>query len=99
MIRIGDLKTEQAWVTHFIPHHETDVGAGIEFLGVDFDGNIYAGEVSRRRLVRYVPFRPPEVRAATLRDRISRSGSALLFEALDIGEVLGATGGPLVLEE
>ena len=60
-IRIGDLKTEQAWVTHFIPHHEEDVGAGIEFLGVDFDGNIYAGEVSRQRLVRYVPFRPPEV--------------------------------------
>ena len=60
-IRIGDLKTEQAWVTHFIPQHDEDVGAGIEFLGVDFDGNIYAGEVSRRRLVRYVPFRPPEV--------------------------------------
>jgi len=60
-IRIGDLKTEQAWVTHFIPHHEEDLGAGVEFLGVDFDGNIYAGEVSRRRLVRYVPFRPPEV--------------------------------------
>ena len=60
-IRIGDLKTEQAWVTHFIPHHEEDVGAGIEFLGVDFHGNIYAGEVSRQRLVTYVPFRPPEV--------------------------------------
>lgn len=60
-IRIGDLKTEQAWVSHFVPHHEEDVGAGIEFLGVDFDGNIYAGEVGRRRLVRYVPFRRPEV--------------------------------------
>ena len=59
-IRIGDLKTEQAWVTHFIPHSEIDIGAGVEFLGVDFDGNIYAGEVSRQRLVRYVPFRPPE---------------------------------------
>jgi hypothetical protein len=58
-IRIGDLKTDQAWVTHFIPQHDIDVGAGIEFLGVDFDGNIYAGEVQRRRLVRYVPFRPP----------------------------------------
>lgn len=44
-IRIGDLKTEQARVTHFIPHHEVDVGAGIEFLGVDFSGNTYAGEV------------------------------------------------------
>ena len=61
-IRIGDLKTEQAWVTHFIPQHDVDVGAGIEFLGVDFDGNIYAGEVTRARLVRYVPFRPPEIR-------------------------------------
>ena len=60
-IPIGDLKTEQAWVTHFIPQHDEDVGAGIEFLGVDFDGNIYAGEVSRRRLVRYVPFRPSEL--------------------------------------
>ena len=60
-IRIGDLKTEQAWVTHFIPQHDVDVGAGIEFLGVDFAGNIYAGEVTRMRLVKYVPFRPPEV--------------------------------------
>jgi|GEM_PF-5077045 len=31
-------------------------------VGVDFDGNIYAGEVTRARLVRYVPFRPPEIR-------------------------------------
>ena len=60
-VRIGDLKTEQAWVTHFIPQHDEDVGAGIEFLGVDFDGNIYAGEVSRRRLVRYVLHRPSEL--------------------------------------
>jgi len=60
-IRIGSLRTEQAWVTHFIPHHEEETGAGIEFLGVDFNGNIYAGEVARQRLVRYVPFRPPEV--------------------------------------
>ncbi|MEE2669353.1 MAG: hypothetical protein VYD78_05060 [Gemmatimonadota bacterium] len=60
-IRIGDLKTEQAWVTHFIPQHDEDVGAGIEFLGVDFEGNIYAGEVTRMRLVRYVPFRPPGI--------------------------------------
>ncbi len=57
-IRIGDLKTEQAWVTHFIPQHDEDVGAGIEFLGVDFEGNVYAGEVARRRLVRYAPHRP-----------------------------------------
>jgi hypothetical protein len=60
-IRIGDLKTEQAWVTHFIPQHDVDIGPGIEFLGVDFDGNIYAGEINRMRMVRYVPFRPPEI--------------------------------------
>ena len=60
-IRIGSLETDQAWVTHFIPHHEVDVGAGVEFLGVDFGGNIYAGEVSRRRLVRYVLHRPSEL--------------------------------------
>jgi len=68
-IRIGSLRTEQAWVTHFIPHHEEDTGAGIEFLGVDFDGNIYAGEVARQRLVRYVPFRPPEALGNAFRGR------------------------------
>ncbi len=57
-IRIGDLGTEQAWVTCFVPQHDANVGPGIEFLGVDFDGNIYAGEVERMRLVRYVPSRP-----------------------------------------
>ena len=40
---------------------DENVGPGIEFLGVDFDGNIYAGEINRQRLVRYVPFRPPEI--------------------------------------
>ena len=57
-IRIGDLKNEQAWVTYFIPQHDEDVGPGIEFLGVDLDGNIYAGEINRMRLTRYVPVRP-----------------------------------------
>ena len=57
-IRIGDLKSEQAWVTHFIPQHDPNVGPGIEFLGVDFAGNIYAGEVNRMRLTRYVRVRP-----------------------------------------
>jgi streptogramin lyase len=71
-IRIGDLKTEQAWVTHFVPHHEEETGAGIEFLGVDFDGTIYAGEVARQRLVRYVPFRPPEVLGDAFRGRGAR---------------------------
>ena len=60
-IRIGSLNTEQAWVSHFIPQHEEDVGAFVEFVGVDFAGNIYAGEVARMRLIKYVPFRPPEV--------------------------------------
>ena len=60
-IRIGDLKSEQAWVTHFIPQHDVNIGPGIEFLGVDFDGNIYAGEINRQRLVRYIPWRPAEV--------------------------------------
>ena len=45
-IRIGSLNTEQAWVSHFIPQHEEDVGAFVEFVGVDFAGNIYAGEKS-----------------------------------------------------
>ncbi len=57
-IRIGDLEDEQAWVRYFIPQHDPNVGPGIEFLGVDFEGNIYAGEVNRMRLVRYVPSRP-----------------------------------------
>lgn len=61
-IRIGDLKNEQAWVTHFIPQHDVDIGPAIEFIGVDLQGTIYAGEVNRARLVRYVPWRPPEVR-------------------------------------
>ena len=34
-IRIGDLNDEQAWVRHFIPQHDENVGPGIEFLGVD----------------------------------------------------------------
>ncbi len=57
-IRIGDLKNEQAWVTYFIPQHDMDVGPGIEFLGVDLEGRIYAGEINRMRLVRYLPVRP-----------------------------------------
>lgn len=60
-IRIGDLKEEQAWVVHFVPQHDADIGPGLEFLGVDFAGNIYAGEINRERLVRYVPFRPLDV--------------------------------------
>jgi DNA-binding beta-propeller fold protein YncE len=59
-IRIGSLNTEQAWVTHFIPQIEESAGAYIEFLGVDFNGHIYSGEVGRKRMIKFVPFRPPE---------------------------------------
>lgn len=55
-IRIGDVDT--GWVTAFIPDSERPEGTGVEFLGVDFDGNIYAGEVGRQRLVKYERFRP-----------------------------------------
>lgn len=55
-IRIGDVKT--GWVTAFIPDSEIPDGTGVEFLGVDFEGNIYAGEVGRQRLVTYKRFRP-----------------------------------------
>ena len=55
-IRIGD--AESGWVTAFIPGSETPTGTGVEFLGVDFEGNIYAGEVGRQRLVKYVRARP-----------------------------------------
>ena len=33
-------------------------GTGVEVLGVDFQGNIYAGEVGRQRLVKYMRARP-----------------------------------------
>ncbi len=55
-IRIGDVQT--GWVTAFIPDSEAPTGTGVEFLGVDFRGNIYAGEVGRQRLVKYVRVRP-----------------------------------------
>jgi hypothetical protein len=55
-IRIGDVRT--GWVTAFIPDSEAPIGTGVEFLGVDFEGNIYSGEVGRERLVKYVRFRP-----------------------------------------
>ena len=55
-IRMGDIET--GWITAFIPDSEAPTGTGVEFLGVDFQGNIYAGEVGRQRLVKYVRFRP-----------------------------------------
>lgn len=57
-IRIGSLDVEQAWVTYFIPQHREDAGPYIEFLGVDFNGTIYAGDVARQELVRFLPYRP-----------------------------------------
>lgn len=55
-IRIGD--AESGWLTSFIPDSDAPIGTGIEFLGVDFAGNIYAGFVGRQRLVKYTRFRP-----------------------------------------
>ena len=55
-IRIGDART--GWVTAFIPDGEIDVGSGVEFLAADAQGNVYAGEVGRQRLVKYVRVRP-----------------------------------------
>ena len=55
-IRIGDART--GWVTAFIPDPEVDQGSGVEFLAADAEGNIYAGEVGRQRLIKYVRVRP-----------------------------------------
>jgi hypothetical protein len=55
-IRIGDART--GWITAFIPDPEVDAGSGVEFLAADSAGNIYAGEVGRQRLIKYVRIRP-----------------------------------------
>lgn len=55
-IRIGDARS--GWVTAFIPNREPAQGAGIEFLGVDFEGNIYANDLAREHVTKYVRFRP-----------------------------------------
>ena len=55
-IRIGDAKT--GWVTAFIPDGDIDQGSGVEFLAADDQGNVYAGEVGRQRLIKYVRVRP-----------------------------------------
>lgn len=54
-IRIGDAKT--GWVTAFVPDGELDRGSGVEFLAADDQGNVYAGEVGRQRLIKYVRVR------------------------------------------
>jgi len=57
-IRIGSAKTGE--VTAFIPDHQVykDGESGVEFLAVDATGAIYAGEVTRQRLVKYELVRP-----------------------------------------
>lgn len=55
------------WVSAFIPDREVPTGTGVEFLGVDFEGNIYSGEVGRQRLVKYTPVRPAITRDPALR--------------------------------
>ena len=59
-IRIGDART--GWVSAFILYPWGDprspAGNGAEFVAVDRDGNIYAGEPRPRRLQKYVRVRP-----------------------------------------
>ena len=55
-IRIGDTVT--GWVTHFIPKYGAAGGAGMEFLGVDFQGNIYGNDLRRQHVTKYTRFRP-----------------------------------------
>ena len=57
-IRIGDART--GWITEFIPEVPLTTtngrwgGVNMEFIGLDNDGNIYAGEVQSQRLVKWV---------------------------------------------
>jgi sugar lactone lactonase YvrE len=59
-IRIGDART--GWVTAFILYPWGDPreveGTGAEFVAVDRDGNLYAGEPRPRRIQKYVRVRP-----------------------------------------
>ena len=60
-IRIGDART--GWITEFIPETVLTTlngptrGVNMEFIGLDPQGNIYAGEVEGQRLVKYVRVR------------------------------------------
>ena len=60
-IRIGDAKT--GWITEFIPETVLTTrdgrtrGVNMEFIGLDPEGNIYAGEVEGQRLVKWVRVR------------------------------------------
>jgi sugar lactone lactonase YvrE len=57
-IRIGDAKT--GWVHHFIPDDRVNVMgySGPEGIAVDDEGNLYGAEVTQRRVVKWVRFRP-----------------------------------------
>ena len=59
-IRIGDART--GWVNAFILYPWGDprdvAGNGAEFVAVDRDGNLYAGEPRPRRIQKYVRVRP-----------------------------------------
>jgi sugar lactone lactonase YvrE len=57
-IRVGDART--GWVSHFLPDDRANVQgySGPEGVAVDADGNIYGAEVSQRRIVKWVRFRP-----------------------------------------
>jgi DNA-binding beta-propeller fold protein YncE len=59
-IRIGDART--GWVDEFILYPFGDprdtAGNGAEFVAVDRDGNLYAGEPRPRNLQKYVRVRP-----------------------------------------
>jgi DNA-binding beta-propeller fold protein YncE len=59
-IRIGDART--GWMNAFIMYPWGDprqtAGDGAEFVAVDRDGNIYAGEPRPKRLQKYVRVRP-----------------------------------------
>ena len=60
-IRIGDART--GWITEFIPETVLTTrdgrtrGVNMEFIGLDPQGNIYAGEVEGQRLVKFVRVR------------------------------------------
>jgi DNA-binding beta-propeller fold protein YncE len=57
-IRVGDART--GWVHHFIPDDRINVMgySGPEGIAVDDEGNLYGAEVTQRRIVKHVRFRP-----------------------------------------
>jgi hypothetical protein len=60
-IRIGDARS--GWITEFIPETTMTLtngrlgGVNMEFIGLDPQGNIYAGEVQAQRLVKFMRVR------------------------------------------